>query len=157
MVWWTTRCVVHPTETPTSLPIAGPTAFFRPPVRCAPGPCFGGQRVALSTLRLARVGRPGSAYSITPQATRAPPPPRGLMVGVVVAAGVHHQGAALDVRFLLQARGQHRLVGVAFSIHIQGRQVTQVAVAPGRAVLAGVLRVVMAAGGARRGGGAVHL
>src|SRR5690606_27526805 len=77
MVWWTTRCVVHPTETPTSLPIAGPTAFFRPPVRCAPGLWFGGQRVALSTLRLARVGRPGSAYSITPQATRAPPPPRG--------------------------------------------------------------------------------
>src|SRR5690606_24284482 len=72
------------------------------------------------------------------------------MVAVVVAAGVHHQRAALHLG-QRQARRQHRIGGGAVGIHIQRRQVAAVgAVVPWGAVVLGAIGIVVAAG--RAGG-----
>src|SRR5690606_6122230 len=71
-------------------------------------------------------------------------------VGVVVSAGMHHQGTSLEVG-LLQAWRQHRLGGRAFFFDVQTGQITQMTIAPRRTVLAGAVWVVMPPG--RLGGG----
>lgn len=70
------------------------------------------------------------------------------MVGVVVATGVDHDGVAGEVG-KLEARGEYGLGGVAGSIHVERRQVAEVAVTPGFAVALGVGGVKVAAGGER--------
>lgn len=78
------------------------------------------------------------------------------MVGVVVAASMDHQRVAFELIQRLQARCQHRLIGLAVAVHVERRQIAQVSVfLPGRAVLAGVLRVPVAARHFRRAGLAV--
>jgi hypothetical protein len=80
----------------------------------------------------------------------APAAQRGRLVGIVVAAGVDHEGLAFHVAQLGQARRRHRDAGTAIAAHHQRRQVAHVAVA-GRSgmVLAGGW-IVVAAGGPGR-------
>src|SRR5690606_16315249 len=79
------------------------------------------------------------------------------MVGVIVAALMHHQRQPLDIAQALQAWRQDRLAGLALGVNHQGRKVAQVAVAPRFAVLATVLRVPVTACGSRRSGLAVDV
>lgn len=73
---------------------------------------------------------------------RAATAQRGGVVGMVVAARMHHEGTALDVGEL-QARRQHRRRGATLGIDVERGQVAQVAVAPWRAMACRALRVVM--------------
>ena len=69
------------------------------------------------------------------------------MVGVIVAALMDHQRQALDVTQALQARRQYRLAGLAVAVDVERWQVAHVAITPGLAMLAGVLRIPVAGGG----------
>src|SRR5690606_24567862 len=72
------------------------------------------------------------------------------LVGVVVAPGMHHDRAALQVG-ALEPRRQHRMGGLPVLRDVQRRQVAEMAVAPGRAMPAGALRIQVAARSAGRG------
>ena len=76
---------------------------------------------------------------------RAAATQRRRVVGVVVAADVDHQRALVDVGQRLQPRRQHRVGGAAIGGDEQRRQIAQVAVAPGLAVLLRALRVIVPA------------
>src|SRR3546814_6458936 len=73
------------------------------------------------------------------------------MVGMIVSALVNHQRQAFDIAQALQARRQHWLTGFALAVDVQRRQVAHMAVTPGFAMLAAVLRVPVTARCARRG------
>ena len=64
------------------------------------------------------------------------------VIGVIVTAFVHHQRTLTNVGQLEPWR-QHSMVGIAIGIHIQRRQITQVAVAPRLPVLAAGLGIKM--------------
>ena len=68
---------------------------------------------------------------------------------MVIAAGVNHQGVALDLGNLLQTRCQHRIVGDPVSHHIYRWQITQMPVGVRAEMLAGFRRIEMPASGQR--------
>src|SRR5690606_551781 len=74
---------------------------------------------------------------------RTPTAQRLGCIGMIVTTGVDHQGAALDLIELLDARCQHGIVRVAVAIRMERRQIAQVAVFVRAQVLAGLLRVVV--------------
>src|SRR5689334_10642529 len=80
----------------------------------------------------------------------APAAQRHRLVGVVVAAGVDHEGLALDLGQALEARRRQRQDRTAVAAHHQRWQVAHVAAAGGPEVLLGAARVVVPAGGAGR-------
>src|SRR5690606_28305799 len=105
------------------------------PAGSAPGPIIAAVAAAIWTLVLFNHPARHSGTAATQ---------RLWMVGVVVAALVHHQRQALDVAEALQAWRQYRLAALAITVDEQRWQVAHVSVTPGLAVLAAVLWVPVA-------------
>src|SRR5690554_2310409 len=74
---------------------------------------------------------------------RAATPQRLGFIGMVITASMNHQSAAFDLVKLLDPRRQHRVVGGVIAVHVERRQVAQMAVTVGACMLAGALRIVV--------------
>tara|TARA_R100000458_G_C8044276_1_gene94260 strand:+ start:260 stop:526 length:267 start_codon:yes stop_codon:yes gene_type:complete len=63
------------------------------------------------------------------------------LVGIVVTTFVNHQCVAFEIAKAFQAGRQDWLVGLAFGVNYQDRQITHMAFAPRFAVFASILPV----------------